>query len=134
MRFQVSVLFSLTENFFRMSSNFVLGLFFISAFFDLLLLCVFPTHADGFDAFLESAGGCFDQEVAGRVRKFIYSAGNSRDPAEAYRLFRGRYTAYFISVNDVCRCVFGSFSKCSQCNFICFFLLSLRLFSRVVAY
>ena len=72
---------------------------FVLNFFDLLLLCVFPTVVDGFDAFLESAGGCFDQEVAGRVRKFIYSAGNSRDPAEAYRLFRGRYKAYlFICV------------------------------------
>ena len=40
--------------------------------------------ADGFEAFLE-AGGCFDQETAKRVRKFIYSAGNSIEPNAAYR-------------------------------------------------
>lgn len=45
--------------------------------------------ADGFDAFLEGSG-CFDEQAALRVREFVYSAGNSRDPAEAYRLFRGR--------------------------------------------
>jgi peptidyl-dipeptidase Dcp len=45
--------------------------------------------ADGFDAFLE-AGDCFDAATAERVRKYIYSAGNSYDPAEAFRLFRGR--------------------------------------------
>ncbi len=45
--------------------------------------------ADGFDAFLE-AGNIFDPEMAARLYKFVYSAGNTRDPAEAYRLFRGR--------------------------------------------
>lgn len=45
--------------------------------------------ADGFDAFKE-AGNIFDPETAARLYKFVYSAGNSRDPAEAYRLFRGR--------------------------------------------
>jgi len=45
--------------------------------------------ADGFDAFKE-AGDCFDATVAQRVLKYVYSAGNSRDPAETYRLFRGR--------------------------------------------
>lgn len=45
--------------------------------------------ADGFDAFLET-GNCFDRTVADRVRKYIYSAGNSVDPAELFRLFRGR--------------------------------------------
>jgi len=45
--------------------------------------------ADGFDAFLET-GDCFNKEVADRVRKYIYSAGNSYDPAEAFKLFRGR--------------------------------------------
>lgn len=45
--------------------------------------------ADGFDAFLES-GDCFDAETAGRVRRFVYSSGNSIEPREAYRLFRGR--------------------------------------------
>jgi peptidyl-dipeptidase Dcp len=45
--------------------------------------------ADGFDAFLET-GDCFDSATAARVRKYIYSSGNSIDPAEAFRLFRGR--------------------------------------------
>jgi peptidyl-dipeptidase Dcp len=45
--------------------------------------------ADGFDAFVE-AGDIFDQETAHRLKKFIYSTGNSLEPGEAYRLFRGR--------------------------------------------
>jgi peptidyl-dipeptidase Dcp len=45
--------------------------------------------ADGFEAFLET-GDCFDPQVAQRVYDFIYSAGNSKDPAELFRLFRGR--------------------------------------------
>ncbi len=44
---------------------------------------------DGFDAFLET-GDCFDPAVAARVRRHIYSAGNSADPAELFRQFRGR--------------------------------------------
>jgi peptidyl-dipeptidase Dcp len=45
--------------------------------------------ADGFDAFLE-VGNIFDHETAQRLRKYIYSTGNSIEPGEAYRLFRGR--------------------------------------------
>ncbi|MDB5536059.1 MAG: peptidase [Devosia sp.] len=45
--------------------------------------------ADGFGAF-EDAGDPFDPATADRLFKFIYSAGGSRDYAEAYRLFRGR--------------------------------------------
>lgn len=45
--------------------------------------------ADGFEAFLE-AGSCFDGDTAHRARKYIYSSGNSLEPGEAYRLFRGR--------------------------------------------
>ncbi len=45
--------------------------------------------ADGFRAF-EEAGDPFDRETAGRLLEFVYSGGNSRDPAEAYRAFRGR--------------------------------------------
>jgi peptidyl-dipeptidase Dcp len=45
--------------------------------------------ADGFAAFTD-AGDCFDKETARRVRQFIYSAGNSREPGELYRAFRGR--------------------------------------------
>jgi peptidyl-dipeptidase Dcp len=45
--------------------------------------------ADGFDAFTE-AGDIFDAEAAGKLRTFVYGAGNSRDPGEAYAQFRGR--------------------------------------------
>ena len=45
--------------------------------------------ADAFAAFTET-GDAFDPATAQRLRDFIYSAGNLRDPAEAYRAFRGR--------------------------------------------
>lgn len=44
--------------------------------------------ADAFAAF-EEAGDVFDAATARRLRDCIYAAGNKRDPAEAYRLFRG---------------------------------------------
>ena len=45
--------------------------------------------ADAFQAF-EETGDAFDAETARRLRDYIYSAGNLRDPAEAYQAFRGR--------------------------------------------
>ncbi len=45
--------------------------------------------ADAFEAFKET-GNVFDPATAKRLRDFIYSAGNLRDPAEAYKAFRGR--------------------------------------------
>lgn len=45
--------------------------------------------ADAFGAFTE-ARGPYDKAVAERLRKYIFSVGNTVDPAEAYRLFRGR--------------------------------------------
>uniref|UniRef100_UPI002FC73251 M3 family metallopeptidase n=1 Tax=Bosea sp. (in: a-proteobacteria) TaxID=1871050 RepID=UPI002FC73251 len=45
--------------------------------------------ADAFNAFIE-AGDVFAPEVAAKLRRYIYSAGDTRDPAEAYTLFRGR--------------------------------------------
>ncbi len=45
--------------------------------------------ADGYGAFVE-AGNPFDADVAARLRRCIYSSGNSLDPAAAYRAFRGR--------------------------------------------
>jgi len=44
--------------------------------------------ADAFDAF-EEAGDIFDPATAKRLRDHIYAAGYRRDPAEAYRAFRG---------------------------------------------
>ncbi|MGO4677197.1 M3 family metallopeptidase [Bosea sp. 2YAB26] len=45
--------------------------------------------ADAFNAFIE-AGDVFAADVAAKLKRFIYSAGDTRDPAEAYTLFRGR--------------------------------------------
>ncbi len=45
--------------------------------------------ADAAEAFTE-AGGYYDPAVAGRLRTNIFSIGNTVDPAEAYRTFRGR--------------------------------------------
>ncbi len=45
--------------------------------------------ADGFDAFLEGKGP-YDKEVAKRFRDFVLSVGNTIDPAEGYRKFRGK--------------------------------------------
>jgi peptidyl-dipeptidase Dcp len=45
--------------------------------------------ADGFDAFVE-AGDAFDAQVAERLRRFVYSSGDTLDPGQAYRAFRGR--------------------------------------------
>lgn len=45
--------------------------------------------ADAFQAFVE-AGGPYDKEVARRLDEHIFSIGNTVDPAEAYRMFRGR--------------------------------------------
>jgi peptidyl-dipeptidase Dcp len=48
--------------------------------------------ADAFEAF-EETGNAFDPATAKRLLDFIYSAGNLRDPAEAYTAFRGRLPA-----------------------------------------
>ncbi len=45
--------------------------------------------ADAFNAFIE-AGDVFAPAVAAKLKRYIYSAGDTRDPAEAYTLFRGR--------------------------------------------
>jgi len=45
--------------------------------------------ADAFAAFTET-GNAFDPETAKRLRDYVYGAGNLRDPAEAYKAFRGR--------------------------------------------
>jgi len=45
--------------------------------------------ADAFGAFVEGKGP-YDRAVAERLRKYIFSVGNTVDPAEGYRGFRGR--------------------------------------------
>jgi peptidyl-dipeptidase Dcp len=45
--------------------------------------------ADAYEAFTE-AGGPYDKKVAAKLKKYIFSVGNTVDPAVAYRMFRGR--------------------------------------------
>jgi peptidyl-dipeptidase Dcp len=45
--------------------------------------------ADAFEAFIE-AEGAYDKAVAKRLRDHVFSTGNTVDPAESYRAFRGR--------------------------------------------
>jgi peptidyl-dipeptidase Dcp len=45
--------------------------------------------ADAFGAF-EEVGDIFHSATAKRLRECIYARGNSADPAELYRKFRGR--------------------------------------------
>jgi len=44
---------------------------------------------DAWEAFTE-AGGPYDPKVAARLHDDVFAIGNTRDPAEAYRSFRGR--------------------------------------------
>ena len=44
--------------------------------------------ADAYQAFTEG-GGPYDKTVAKRLTKYIFSVGNTVDPAEAYKAFRG---------------------------------------------
>jgi peptidyl-dipeptidase Dcp len=44
---------------------------------------------DAFESFVE-AGDIFHSATSKRLRKYIYSTGNSLEPGEAFRLFRGR--------------------------------------------
>ncbi|WPB79814.1 M3 family metallopeptidase [Archangium violaceum] len=45
--------------------------------------------ADAFEAFTEGKGA-YDKTVSERLRKSVFSVGNTVDPAEAYRGFRGK--------------------------------------------
>ena len=45
--------------------------------------------ADAWEAF-EEAGGAYDKAVAKRLYDHVFSVGNTVDPAEAYRAFRGK--------------------------------------------
>lgn len=45
--------------------------------------------ADAFGAFVEGKGP-YDAKVAERLRQYVFSVGNTVDPAEGYRGFRGR--------------------------------------------
>ncbi|TRY31452.1 M3 family metallopeptidase [Aliiglaciecola sp. M165] len=46
--------------------------------------------SDAAEAFAEAPGGFYDKEVGERLVKHLFAIRNAMDPAEAYRLFRGR--------------------------------------------
>ena len=46
--------------------------------------------SDAAEAFAEAPGGYYDAELAARMVQYLFSPQNAIDPAEAYRLFRGR--------------------------------------------
>lgn len=46
--------------------------------------------ADAAEAFAEAPGGYYDKELADKLVQYLFAPRNAIDPAEAYRLFRGR--------------------------------------------
>ncbi len=46
--------------------------------------------ADAAEAFAVAPGGFYDKELASKMVKYLFAPGNSMDPADAYRKFRGR--------------------------------------------
>ena len=46
--------------------------------------------ADAAEAFAEAPGGFYDAAMAAKLVKYLFAPSNSMDPAEAYKLFRGR--------------------------------------------
>ncbi|MBD79717.1 MAG: peptidase M3 [Crocinitomicaceae bacterium] len=46
--------------------------------------------ADAAEAFAEAPNGFYDKELADKAVKYLFAPRNAIDPAEAYRLFRGR--------------------------------------------
>lgn len=46
--------------------------------------------ADAAEAFSDSPDGFYDKELSAKMVKYLFAPRNSMDPAEAYKLFRGR--------------------------------------------
>jgi peptidyl-dipeptidase Dcp len=46
--------------------------------------------SDAAEAFVEAPGGFYDKDVSKKLVDYLFSIRNAMDPAEAYRLFRGR--------------------------------------------
>ena len=46
--------------------------------------------SDASEAFRDAPGGFYDKNVADKLVKYLFAPRNAMDPAEAYRLFRGR--------------------------------------------
>ena len=64
--------------------------------------------SDAFQAFVET-GDAFNPEVGKRLHDYVYSAGDSQDPAELYRKFRGRDATVMPLLQD-----FGFLPESSQ--------------------
>ena len=50
--------------------------------------------SDAAEAFEEAPGGYYDKDMAKRLVDHLFAIRNAMDPAEAYRLFRGRDATY----------------------------------------
>ncbi|WP_439651397.1 M3 family metallopeptidase [Mesonia aestuariivivens] len=46
--------------------------------------------SDAAEAFAEAPGGFYDKEMAHKLKSYLFSPRNAVDPAEAYKMFRGR--------------------------------------------
>ncbi len=46
--------------------------------------------SDAAEAFAKAPGGFYDKDVANKLVEYLFAPRNSMDPAEAYRLFKGR--------------------------------------------
>jgi len=46
--------------------------------------------SDAAEAFAEAPNGFYDKDLAGKLVKYLFAPRNAMDPAEAYKLFRGR--------------------------------------------
>jgi peptidyl-dipeptidase Dcp len=46
--------------------------------------------SDAAEAFAEAPGGFYDKDVSKKLVDHLFSIRNAMDPADAYRLFRGR--------------------------------------------
>lgn len=46
--------------------------------------------SDAAEAFAQAPGGFYDKELSEKMVKYLFAPRNSMDPAEAYRMFRGR--------------------------------------------
>ncbi len=56
--------------------------------------------ADAAEVLAEAPGGFYDKDVAARLVRYLFAPRNSIDPAEAYRLFRGRDAAIGALMRD----------------------------------
>jgi len=56
--------------------------------------------SDAAEAFAEAPGGFYDEELAAKLVEYLFAPANSIDPAEAYRMFRGRDAEYEALMRD----------------------------------